>query len=308
MPEKFPFPTTPELIAVAIAYQNRSMIADDVLPRVSVGREEFKYWEFPKEEGFTVPDTRVGRKSQPNQVEFSATEKTSSTEDYGLDDAIPQKDIDEAPQGLDPRARATEQLTNLILLDREVRVAGIVFDPATYSAGLKEVLAAGNKFSDAASKPLTIIGDALDVPLVRPNVMVIGQKAWTALRRHPQIVEAVLGTAAKEGMASRQAVAELLELEEILVGESFVNTARKGKPGVFARTWGPNAALIHRNRQADTRNGLTFGYTAQRGTRIAGAIEDRDIGLRGGVRVRVGEQVKEVISAPDAAYFIEAAA
>ncbi len=38
---------------------------------------------------------------------------------------------------------------------------------------------------------------------------------------------------------------------------------------------------------------------------MAGRREDPDIGLRGGVRVRVGESVKELIVANDLGYYFE---
>src|SRR5690625_5247257 len=99
-----PFPVNPEILAAAIAYRNRRMIADDVLPRVGVGQQSYKYWTWDLAEGFTVPNTHVGRTSRPNQVEFSATEQSSTTKDYALDDAIPYADLQNAP-GASTRAR-----------------------------------------------------------------------------------------------------------------------------------------------------------------------------------------------------------
>ncbi|UVH84375.1 hypothetical protein NW342_22030 [Pseudomonas aeruginosa] len=74
-----PFPIDPELTAIAIAYRNGRMIADEVLPRVPVGKQEFKYWKYDLAQGFTVPETLVGRKSKPNEVEFSATDESATT-------------------------------------------------------------------------------------------------------------------------------------------------------------------------------------------------------------------------------------
>jgi len=48
------FPVNPVLTAIAIAYRNRRMIADDVLPRTDVGKQEFKYLQHDLGEGFTV--------------------------------------------------------------------------------------------------------------------------------------------------------------------------------------------------------------------------------------------------------------
>jgi hypothetical protein len=51
---------------------------------------------------------------------------------------------------------------------------------------------------------------------------------------------------------------------------------------------------------------VTFGLTAQWGTRIAGRVaNDPRIGMRGGSLVRVDEAVKELVAANDAASFCE---
>ena len=98
-----PFPLDPTLTAIAIGYRNpaATLLYSRVLPTVEVMSEQFKWTEFPLGEGFTVPELEVGRKGRVNQVEFTATEKDSSTKDYGLDDAIPYSDIQAAA-----RARA----------------------------------------------------------------------------------------------------------------------------------------------------------------------------------------------------------
>lgn len=301
-----PFPINPALMAIAIAFHNAQMIADEILPRVSVGKSEFKYMKHTMADGFTVPDTKVGRKSKPNEVSFSATEVTDSTEDFGLDDPIPQSDINDAPDNYDPLGRATEGIMNLVELDREVRVAGKVFNANTYGANNKVTLAGEDQFSDFVnSDPLAVLVGAMDSMIMRPTIMGIGRPAYSVLARHPQIVKAVHGNAGDSGIVTRKAMADLLELEDIIVGEAWVNTARKGQAINLSRTWGKHIALIHRDKTADSRNGVTFGVTAQFGKRISGSIPDKDIGLLGGQRVRAGESVKEVICAADLGYFIQ---
>lgn len=296
-----PFPVDPVLTAVAIAYRNEFLVADGVMPRVPVARQEFKWWEYALSEGFSLPDTRVGRKSRPTEVEFGAVERSAVTEDYGLDDAIPQSDVDNAPANFDPRAQASQRITDLILLDREVRVAGIVQNPSSYAADNVRTLSGSERFDDfAGSDPLETILDALDGCIVRPNVMVIGRSALSVLARHPKVVRAHHGNDGDSGIVPRLGLAQIFDLQEVLVGEAFLNRARPGQPVDLARVWGPNVALVHRNPAAGAQGGLTWGFTAQFGDRVAGTLPDSDIGLRGGVRVRVGESVKEVVAAPDA--------
>ncbi|WP_230459894.1 hypothetical protein, partial [Sansalvadorimonas verongulae] len=79
-------------------------------------------------------ETLVGRKGRPNVVEFGGTEKSAFVQDFGLDDEIPQQDIDNANNtNFDPRGNAVELLSELIALDREKRVADLVQDKNNYA-------------------------------------------------------------------------------------------------------------------------------------------------------------------------------
>jgi hypothetical protein len=305
MPDVAPFPTDPVLIAIAIGYRNPSYIADLVLPRVPVGRQEYKYWLYPVEETFAAPDSAVGRRSAPNEIDLTATETSSLTKDYGLDDPIPQTDIDNAPANYSPVDRAVRQLTDYILLGREKRVADLVFNAANYPAGHKITLAGGDQFSHADSDPIEVISEALDAPLIRPNTITMGQSVWSKLSRHPKIVKAIHGNEGDTGIVRRQAVAELFEVQAIHVGQHRLNTAKKGQAANLQRVWGKHISLTYIDPNADTNGGVTFGLTAQWGTRLSGQERDSKIGLRGGVRVRVGESVDERIVAPMAGYLIE---
>lgn len=304
-----PFPLDTRLTGISLAYTNKTLIADSVLPRVPVGGQTFKWLNFNKADRFTIPNTRIGRKGMPNEVEFSATETPGNVFDYGLDDVVPNDDIAAAPQGYDPLGNATEGLTDLLLLDREVRVASLVFNPATYPVGNKVQNTTGAYWDQDASNPVAQITDALNGMLMRPNVAVFSRKVYDALRRHPKVIAAVFplgGNAAGGGMANRQQLAELFELEEVLVGEGFVNTAKPGQAATIVRVWGNHAAFLHRNRLANTRSPqMTFGYTAQWQSRVAGRIEEPKVGLRGAVRVRVGESVNEIVCAADVGYLIQ---
>lgn len=303
--EGAPFPIDPVLSGIVNAYTNRELIADKVLPYVPVGRLSFKYFSYPLKETFQIVDTAVGRKSAPKEIEYTAAEETASCVNHALDDVIPQDDIDDSPENFDPVGRAAEGLINLILLKRELRTAGLVFNALSYDSTCKTQLVGENQFSHANSTPLTVISNALDAPVMRPNKMIAGQQAWTVLRSHTHIVQAVNGTTGNKGMVSREEVAELFELDEVLVGRALYDTAKKGQTASLARAWGKHISLIYQDPNADTSRRITFGFTARKGDRWGGQDFDRNIGARGGIRVRAGESVKELIVANKAGYFIE---
>lgn len=302
---KAPFPIEPGLTAIALAYANERMIADLVLPRTGVARQEFKYNKYALGDAFTIPTTLVGRKGRPTEVEFGATEATDSTRDYGLEDAIPVDDVANAAGRFDPLGRATALLTELVMLDREKRTADLVFGAANYAAANKTTLVGAAQWSDPTSDPIKAIQDALDAVVMRPNVGVLGRATFSALSRHPKIVAAAYplgGNADKGGTVARAAIAQVLELEDLLVGEGWYNSAKPNQPATMLRLWGDFAAFLVRNKEVSTVGGVSFGYTAEWNTRVAGSREDPDVGLRGGIRVRVGESVKELVVANDLGY------
>lgn len=296
-----PFPTDPRFTGIAIAYRNPELIADRILPRVPVGKKEYRWLNFERAERMTVPETLVGRKSVPNEVDFTATEAPGMVYDRGLDDIVPNDDISEAPEGYDPRTEAVEGLTDLILLDREIRVANKVMTAADYATANKVTLTGNDQFNDPDSDPLKFIATQLDGLFMRPNVLVIPQPIWTVLRSHPRIVAAVTVSGTTNGFATREQVGALLEVE-IIIGAGWKNSAKPGQPATIVRVWGSDSMLaFYRNPQATPRRGVTFGWTAQFGTRISGQMPEPKMGLRGSVRVRVGESVGEQIVCRDLA-------
>ncbi|GAA0600102.1 capsid protein [Paenochrobactrum glaciei] len=315
-----PFPIDATLTAISIGFRNPShiLIGRRVLPPLQVLSEEFKWNYYPLAQNFTLPETHVGRTSRPNQVEFEVEERTSATSDYGLDDAIPNSDITAAARAraekrssFDPRGAAVEGLTNLIELDREVRVAATMQNPNSYSDDRRIVLTGQNKFSDYAnSDPYGVLDDALGKTLLyRPNRISMGGSVWSSIKRHPRMIKAVKGGMTEDGAITKQQFADLFEIsvENVLIGEALLNTTRKGQKPSLSKVWGNSIQLtfIDTAKQSAKDYNPTFGYTAEYGSRISGSISDGDIGLEGGERIRVGERVKEVVCCKELGVLIQ---
>ena len=322
-----PFPFDPARTAIVQMYTEPGMIADRVLPMTPpLGKSEFKYFRYKIDDSFLVPDTRLGRKSMPQQVEFEGDEVVNSTEHYGLKDVVPQEDVDAAGgtatssmEWADPVDTAVMRLTHLLKLDREVRTAELVFNTNSYKAAYKEALAAADKFDAAGSTPLKTMESALTTPIFRPNLVIFGQQVWSAFRMHADVVKATnsasYGAAADSGYASRRAVADLLEVDEVLVGRSRVASNKEGQDLALKRAWGKSVALIYRGAygSGDSMPGgmagsemqegtmradmgrTTFGFTAVYKELMALTRFNEGVGL-GATEVIVRESCKEVIA------------
>jgi hypothetical protein len=310
-----PFVQHTGMTAVAVAAKQANLIADQALPRVPVSAENFSCNVYPTGDGFTVPETKVGRKGKPNEVDFSSSELTFSTDDHALDTPVPNKDVEawmaEQKMGntalVDPRLRATSMLTQCLDTRREKRAADLLFNAASYTN--KVVLSGTSQWSDYVnSDPDYAINQILDSMVMRPNVPIFSRRVWSVLRRHPKLCAAYYKTGTNAGQLTLEQFKEHFELPNLpLIGEGWLNTNPKGVAANLVRIWTNDAAFIYRDMNADTDFGITFGFTAQWGGRIAGTITDPDMGVRGGERVRVGEAVKELVVAPDMGYLFKSA-
>ncbi len=303
------FPLDPVVMAIQKGYRNARMIADMVLPRIPVSKQKFGYLVYDKADDFSIPDNYVGRKGTPNKVEFKATRDTDECEGYGLEDDVPKDDIDNASGGKhDPIAQAAQGIANQNAIARERRVSSLVFTAGNYAAANKTQLAGDDQWNSghADADAVADIMAGLDACVMRPTHLAIGRAGWSGLAQNPYILKAVNRNSGDAGIASRRAVADLFELEDIYVGEAWYNTAKKGKTASLSRLWGKHALLFYKDESmTSTESGITFGFTAEWGDPVGGKNWNNNIGLHGGYTVRGGEFLKEKIMANDIAYFIE---
>jgi Phage major capsid protein E. len=308
------FDIQPRLTQIAMAARPEGMIADLVCPRIPAPGSLFLYTVSDNMDYFEIVDSRVGRKSNPNEVEFGAKDLPASVDDFALDSYVPRSDVEKAAaagSNYDPQAAAAEGTSILLDLGREKRVADLYQDLNTYTPALRTTLSGTDQWQDKASTPYEQITEAFDDMLVRPNIGVMGRKAWRILRSHPNLVarslnsSGVSGGEKAAGTLTRKQVADLLELDDILVGESFANLAKKGQNTNMQRLWGNHASFLRIDKNVRSVQGFTqptFAFTAQWQTRFSGTIPDAKRGIRGGLTVRVGEQVKELVSFREVGY------
>jgi hypothetical protein len=304
MASKRPFAINPVLTAIVMGYANGELIADSVLPRVPVAGEQFKYTEYGRED-FRVENDLVGRTGRVSEVEFSGTQQDGSVVDRGLESPIPQSDIDQAAKlsNFDPKRNAAMKLRKKIALGRESRVAAMTFNAANYPAGNKATLSGTSQWSDYTnSTPLDDILDAKESMIWVPNTLVLGSEVANKIRRHPQLIKAFHGNLGDEGVVPLSFLAEMLDFDRVLVGRAFMHSANKGQTESLGRVWGKHCAMLKVESDLQDTEEATFGMSPTFGTAVAMERQDDDIGLRGGVRIRVGESINEMITVGEFGY------
>ena len=95
------------------------------------------------------------------------------------------------------------------MLDREKRVADLVFDAAQYATANKVVLSHLSQWSDFTnSDPVANLMAGLDARIMGPTAMVTGRAAFTEARHAPEDRQGgALGNAGDVTIATRQQLA-----------------------------------------------------------------------------------------------------
>ncbi len=234
-------PNTKELIVagplanVSIAYQNQSYIADRVFPiidRISPKAKIARYLKgawFRDEAGIRGPGARAARGGYP--IDYLSI----ATKEYAFAKEVTDEDrrfasVQGAPP-LKPDQDAIEFATDKIDLKKEKRVADLIIG-GTWAGVAGEDAAglwaagAGNTFlADVRARVETIRSNTG----LKPNKLIIDFGTYNSLKEESTVLDKIKYT--ERGVLTKELLAAILELDEVLIGEAIYSTAKETKAG-----------------------------------------------------------------------------
>lgn len=232
----------------AVEYKNKKFIAASVAPFIPVNNKSDTFTVYNKADRFSLPEDIRGPKSAANQVDWGTGSDNYGCLDRALRDFLSDGIVANSDPGINPQQRTVNFLTDLILLRFEKRVADLIFTYGNYSASYKQTLAGTTQFSDyAGSDPIGIVDTAKEACFVEPNTIIMGKEVYDKLKRHPQLLDHIKGgsTSASPAMVNLAIMAEIFEVEQILIGEAKYNSAKKGATAVYDRLWGKHLVAAY---------------------------------------------------------------
>ncbi len=296
------------LTNLSVRYRNEAMIWPLVLPIVPVQRRSDKYFVYTKADAYTLADDTVFPKTLPNEMDWGTSTGNYSVRDHAFGDWLPEEVIENADVPLQPEVDTNDYLNLLLDIAQENRVANVVFNAANYSSTNQLTLSGTSQWSSSGSTPINDILNAIESCFMRANTLVFGIQTWMALRTNPQILDAVKAAtrlqAAEGGMATRDEVASLFEVDQVLVGRARYNTAKQGQTPSFARLWGKHAAALHVEKNPGIRS-ITFGATFSEMRRQTQRDFDPKRGIKGAHYLKVAWNSAEIVIANDVGYFVQ---
>ena len=253
------------LTNVAIDHRPVGFIADLIFPVADVPNQSDHYKQFGRGDSFRVEDTRRSPGTAAKEVVRSVSSDTFYAENYALAYPITVEDRANADPIIVTKLfnGAAMFLTDKLSLDWENRVAALAFNTSNVgtSSAVSSAWTAIEGSADPVADVFSIIDNVHDLTGYRPNNLTFGETAWRYFRRHQKVRNFIIGTNRGGGTVTRQQVADLFEVERILVGGAFKAAAAEGLgDDSVTKIWGPNVLAYYAPANPSIEV-PSFGYT-----------------------------------------------
>ncbi len=234
------------LTNLSVGYRNPAFIADLLAPVVAVRKQSDKYFiHDTARESLRASNDRRAPGAEANEVNFAISSDSYYCEDHALTSAIPDEERDNADPAIQPSIDRTEFLRGKIDLNKEIELSGMLTDSGVITQNA--TLAGDSQWSDPDSDPIGEVearkGTIMAAVQAMPNTLVLPYEVYARLRNHPRVLDRLSHHA--PGVLNEQAMAQLFDVERVLVARAFKNTANPGQAPSMSYVWGKDALLAY---------------------------------------------------------------
>lgn len=287
---------------IAINYPQGAFVSQYLFPEVPVDKGSDYYTIYNKGNLFQAPDDTISKTGEAREVQLDSGTAEFIVKDRALKALVPQGDIDNADDPLDPQIDKTEVVTQSILLNREIRAQALAASLTTNTSS------PSTKWDAANSTPIADIEAAANGMFIRPNTLVMGKQVWDTLKFHADILAAFGGGFSGIKMATLEMIKALFSLDYVVVGSARRSTAKMPKTPSLSYVWGDACHLAYTdNRKA--KNIQTFGKLFSQKINKGKTFQTRtwdlpNRGVGGSKAVQVEHKSVEKIIAEDFGWYL----
>lgn len=250
------------LTNLVLSYRPAGLIGDMIAPIVEVNKQSGAVIEFSQADLLRIEDTKRAPGVEAKRIVVSVSSQVYYANNYALKMGVTIEDRANADAIYASRlfeGRA-QILTDHLALDWENRVAALV----TSASNVGSSASVSSIWTGSGADPLADINTGIDnvtfATGYRPNSAVMGLKAWNAFRRHSTVRNLIFGLNNGGGYPNTDQVKNLLQLDQVLVGAGFKNTAQEHIGKSMSDIWGPNVLIYYANPNP-RQDAPSFMYT-----------------------------------------------
>jgi Phage major capsid protein E len=252
----------PVLTKLARGYVNSGFCSDKLFPLASVGKEGGKIPQFTKE-AFKVYNTERAIRADSNRINPTVENSIDFVlTEHDLEYPMDYRELNESILPL--KMHATNVVTDAIALRKEKLSADLAINTASYSASNKIALSSGSHFDESTSDPIGVIDTgraAVRSQIAKdPNVIIIPNSVFTALKNHAKITDKIKYT--MHAVVTAELLRQLLQFEGLYVAKGvYENDA-----GTLVDIWGESIVMAYVPKSVNGSRSFyepSYGYTLQ---------------------------------------------
>lgn len=288
MPDRSDLHIDKALTNMSVQYlqDESNFIAGQVFPMVPVQKQSDRYFVYKKEDWFRddAQERAPGTESAGGDYDIDNT-PTYFCRKYAFHKDVFEEDRANADDPLTPDEDAVAFVTDKILLNKENNWARTFFKTGVWGTDLRGATAADTGkvvyWDDYAnSSPIEDITAAstaqAEVTGKRPNTIVMGRRAYDALKNHPDFLDRVKYT--QKGVVTTDLIAQMFDVDRVLVANAIQNIAKKGQQAAMSFILGNHVLLCYTTnapRLKTATAGYTFVWTGLMGSNALGGRINR---------------------------------
>ena len=267
-------------ISLAYLQDQAAFVADRVFPVVEVPKQSDRYYTYDR--GYFNRDDMAERAPGTESAGTAFSLDNTPTyycREYALHQDIPDQVVANADSVLNPMADAAKLLTQKALIKRERLFAANYLTTGVWGTDITGVSSGPTgpqilQWNDASSDPISDLRHLGTVMLestgYRPNTLVLGRKTYDALLDNAALIDRIKygQTAGAAASVNLNLLAQLFEVDRVLVSQAIVNSANEGAANSHAFIAGKHALLAHVAPSPGLMTpsaGYTFAWTGMGG-------------------------------------------
>ena len=293
------------LTNLSVQYANDEYIGERLVPVVPVDKRSDEFATYSKRDRLGQYDDKIGPRGDANEVEENRGSDNYSVVDRALQNFVPAETVDNQDAVFDEMMDLTESVADNLALNREIRIATLLTTAANYASGNSATLSGSDQWDSASGgDPIKKIQDAIAALWTgKGQTDLVGFTSldvFNVLVRHPMLLDLFKYT--REGLLTRQQLAGLFGLSDLLVGAARYDSANSGATASYSRIWGKHFGVIRVARRPSRRS-AHFASTFQlRQDPMTFQWFDPKKGKAGGHYVKIGMSDDHKVVANDTGF------
>lgn len=269
-----------------------------------------------------VDDPKRAPKAAYARINWKYGDGNYNCEEFGVEDVVDDSEATFNRTFFDDETESAEICANIIMRTMEKRIAALIFNNGTFTP-----VSVGTEWDDASATPVADINTGKkavrDATGLIVNTLVISYNTFLGLQENTIIINKLKYSNpgfAKSSLVTKELLAQVFDLDQILVGDGVKDTVEEGLDSVLADIWDDEYAFLCVTNAENTIKkpciGRTFTWVAdfERGRRSQAATLEqtelmivesyREEKVRGDV-VRCRQSVDSQILVPECGYLMD---